>query len=228
VPPDWGQPKYPGGNNLNPTHSICPVPLTGVPCPVAGQIRVNNNKCVVPCTKPGEVMTPDGVCCVDLHNMDGGPPQAQLVRAPKFFTFSAASIGQVFGVAIDDASRPNVYAAATSAYGLPIVAPGADDQAEHIALGAPKAAFMPGLWGPQGGPGLIWKMDGLTGQVRSRVPGAVQRSSRCAAEPGPSSRLGPPLCSASRRKSGALRFVRGTKETNLAPIRGAPTSCRSR
>ena len=74
------------------------------------------------------------------------------MRAPKLFTFPAASIGQVFGVAIDDASHPNIYAAATSAYGLPIVAPGADGQPEHIPLGAPKAAFMPGLWGPQGGP----------------------------------------------------------------------------
>jgi hypothetical protein len=68
VPPDWGQPKFPGGNNLNPTHSICPTPLTGVPCPVAGQIRVSNNKCVAACTKPGEVMTPDGVCC-DPNNV---------------------------------------------------------------------------------------------------------------------------------------------------------------
>jgi hypothetical protein len=68
VPPDWGQPTDPGGNNLNPTHSICPTPLTGVPCPVAGQIRVSNNKCVAPCTKPGEVMTPDGVCC-DPNNV---------------------------------------------------------------------------------------------------------------------------------------------------------------
>jgi hypothetical protein len=101
---------------------------------------------------------------VDLRNM-GGPMQAQLVRAPKLFTFPAASIGQVFGVAIDDASPPNIYAAATSVYGLPIVAPGADGQAEHIPLGAPKAAFMPGLWGPQGGPGSIWKIDGVTGRV---------------------------------------------------------------
>jgi len=68
VPPDWGQPNGPGGNNLNPTHSICPIPLTGVPCPVAGQIRVSNNKCVAPCTKPGEVMTPDGICC-DPNNV---------------------------------------------------------------------------------------------------------------------------------------------------------------
>ncbi len=288
VPPDWGQPTCPGGNNLNPTHSICPTPLTGVPCPVAGQIRVNGNKCVAPCTKPGEVMTPDGdllrseQCCgmravlperngtqsgqrnlqartnrsvgamackrknhlpirneawrrlrywcaaalvsapfcfapaeltaqqtaspvysagnaavtgfsgalppvqiapgvdpdsktfidlngpslrvVDLQNM-GGPAQAQLVRAPKLFTFSAASIGQVFGVAMDDNAQPNIYAAASSAYGLPIVAPGADGQPEHIQVGAPHATFMPGLWGPQGGPGSIWKIDGITGKV---------------------------------------------------------------
>jgi hypothetical protein len=101
---------------------------------------------------------------IDLQNM-GGPTQAQLVRAPNLFTFPAASIGQVFGVAIDDASHPNIYVAATSAYGLPIVAPGADGQPEHIQLGAPKAAFMPGLWGPQGGPGSIWKIDGLTDRV---------------------------------------------------------------
>jgi hypothetical protein len=53
---------------------------------------------------------------------------------------------------------------------------------------------------------------------RSRVPGAVQRSSRCAADPGPTSRLGPRLCSASRRKSGALRFVRGTINLTLAEM----------
>jgi hypothetical protein len=101
---------------------------------------------------------------VDLQNM-GGPMQAQLVRAPKLFTLPAVSIGQVFGVALDDASHPNIYAAASSVYGLPIVAPGADGQPEHIQAGAPKAVFMPGLWGPQGGPGSIWKIDGATGKV---------------------------------------------------------------
>ena len=59
---------------------------------------------------------------VDLQHM-GGPTQAQLVGAPKPFTFSAARLGQVFGVALDDHSPPNIYAAATSAYGLPIVVP---------------------------------------------------------------------------------------------------------
>ena len=61
VPPDWGQPKFPGDNNLNPTHSYCPTPLTGIPCP-NGQIRVGS-KCVAPCASSSEVMTPDGKCC---------------------------------------------------------------------------------------------------------------------------------------------------------------------
>jgi len=101
---------------------------------------------------------------VDLHHMNG-PMEAQLVGAPKPFTFSAAQLGQVFGVAIDDNEPANIYAAATSAYGLPIVAPGPDGEPQHIATGAPNAAFMPGLWSPQGGPGSIWKIDGATGKV---------------------------------------------------------------
>jgi hypothetical protein len=101
---------------------------------------------------------------IDLQHM-GGPAQAQLVRTPKLFNFSAASLGQVFGVALDDSSPPNIYAAATSAYGLPIVAPDQDGQPQHIPIGAPNATFMPGLWGPQGGPGSIWKIDGVSGKI---------------------------------------------------------------
>ncbi len=102
---------------------------------------------------------------VGLRQM-GGPPEAQLVGAPMNFTVNAAQIGQVFGVAFDDADPPNVYAAATSAYGLPIVAPGSDGGLVHIRAGAPNAAFMPGLWGPNGDPGAIWRIDGATGEVR--------------------------------------------------------------
>ena len=97
---------------------------------------------------------------IDLQNM-GGPPQAQLVRAPKPYTATAAQIGQVFAVALDDASPPNIYVAATSAYGRPIMV-GPDRATE----GAPGATFMPGLFGPPpGGPGSIWKIDRLTGVV---------------------------------------------------------------
>ena len=101
---------------------------------------------------------------VDLQHM-GGPPAAQLVGTPKPYTATAASIGQVFGVAIDDDTPPNIYAAASSAYGLPIVAPGSSGELEHIRTGAANATFMPGLWGPRGGPGSIWKIDGVTGAV---------------------------------------------------------------
>ena len=100
---------------------------------------------------------------VDLQDMRG-PPAAQLVPAPKPFTATAAQIGQVFAVALDGASPPNIYVAATSAYGLPIVV--GSDRAK---VGAPGAAFMPGLFGPAdqgGGPGSIWRIDGVTGEVK--------------------------------------------------------------
>jgi hypothetical protein len=44
----------------------------------------------------------------------GAPPQAQLLTAPKPFTVTAGQVGQVFGVALDNATQPNVFAAATS------------------------------------------------------------------------------------------------------------------
>ena len=100
----------------------------------------------------------------------GGVPQAQLVAAPKTFTVVARQIGQVFSLALDDANPPNIYAAATSAYGLPIVVPDADGDGvpDRSRRGAPNAAFMLGLFGPlvvDGGPGSIWKIDGRTGAV---------------------------------------------------------------
>jgi hypothetical protein len=104
---------------------------------------------------------------VDLRRM-GGPPLAQLVGAPKPFTFTAGQIGQVFAVALDNAVPPNIYVAASSAYGLPIIVPGQNNSAVRAKKGAPSAVFMPGLWGPQasgGGPGSIWKIDGTSGNV---------------------------------------------------------------
>ncbi|HYA72279.1 MAG TPA: hypothetical protein VEF36_03880, partial [Roseiarcus sp.] len=101
---------------------------------------------------------------VDLRHM-GGPAAAQLVGAPKRFTFAARDVGQVFGVALDDGAPPNIYVAATSAYGLPIVAPGAGGASVHVRTGVAGARFMPGLWGPRGGPGSIYRIDGVTGKV---------------------------------------------------------------
>ena len=104
---------------------------------------------------------------VDLSDMRG-PPRAQLVPAKKLFTLTAAQIGQVFAVALDNAVPPNIYVAATSSYGLSIATQAPDGKPVHIKTGAPNAVFMPGQWGPpdqNGGPGAIWKIDGVTGAV---------------------------------------------------------------
>jgi hypothetical protein len=47
-------------SNVNPTGSICPIPLTGIPCP-SGQVNVGG-KCVAPCGN-NQVRTPNGICC---------------------------------------------------------------------------------------------------------------------------------------------------------------------
>ncbi|MBV9433705.1 MAG: hypothetical protein JO137_17925 [Hyphomicrobiales bacterium] len=101
---------------------------------------------------------------IDLRHM-GGPSAGQLVGAPKPFTVPASEIGQVFAVTLDDASPPNIYVAASSSYGLPIVAPSSDGRMLHVRRGAPNAAFMQGLWGRRGGPGSIWKIDGASARV---------------------------------------------------------------
>lgn len=105
---------------------------------------------------------------IDLQ-APGAPPQAQLLTTPKPFTATAGQTGQLFGVALDNATPPNVFVAATSVYGLPIVTPGSGGQLNRAKQGAANAAFMPGLFGPAqlgGGPGSIWRIDGVTGEVR--------------------------------------------------------------
>ena len=49
----------------------------------------------------------------------------RLYDAPKTFDVLAKDVGQVFGVALDDATPPNIYLAATSVFGLNIVRRGA-------------------------------------------------------------------------------------------------------
>ncbi len=104
----------------------------------------------------------------------GGPPAGQTVAPPVKFEVPAKDIGQVFGLAFDDGKSnatgiPNLYAAATSAYGLQIVGPKPDSEGKPVRLksGAPDARFMDGQFGglPGGSPGAIWKIDGSTGAV---------------------------------------------------------------
>lgn len=120
---------------------------------------------------PGEQTTIDlngpSARVVDLGQIAGRPP-APFVPAPKPFTVTAAQVGQVFGVALDNAIPPNIYLAASSSYGLPVATVDAQGVATHVRRGGPGVRFMPGLWGPEGrggGPGSIWKVDGASGAV---------------------------------------------------------------
>ena len=60
---------------------------------------------------------------------------------------SAMDVGQVFGVALDDQSPPNVYLTASAAFGLHRTQDG----------------WMEGMWGRGGGPGTIWRLDAANG-----------------------------------------------------------------
>jgi hypothetical protein len=55
----------------------------------------------------------------------------RLFAAPKPFDVLAKDVGQVFGVALDDATPPNIYVAATSVFGLQIVGRGRDGLPER-------------------------------------------------------------------------------------------------
>ncbi len=126
---------------------------------------------VTPGVDPGDqtFIDPNGPS-VRIFNLQatGAPPQAQVLATPNPFTVTAGQVGQVFGVALDNANPPNIYVAATSAYGLPIVAQGQSGALVRVHQGGVGATFMAGLFGPDaqgGGPGSIWRIDGATGAV---------------------------------------------------------------
>jgi hypothetical protein len=104
-------------------------------------------------TRPGAggpAIDPNGTVgsIIDLR-APGKPPQGQhWIDEPQRNPVTAGQVGQVFGVALDDATPPNIYLAATSAFGL------------HRTSN--NAIWMPGLFG-QGGPGAIYRLDAANG-----------------------------------------------------------------
>jgi hypothetical protein len=119
------------------------------------------------------VIDPDAssVSILSLSTL-GGVPQGRSIAPGVKLSIKAKDIGQVFPLAFDDGKdgQPaNLYAGASSAYGLNIVAakPDADGSPVRLKAGAPDAQFMQGQFGglPGGGPGTIWKIDGATGAV---------------------------------------------------------------
>jgi len=123
------------------------------------------------------LIDPDGSSLrgFDLSNPGAEGPLGQPL-APEFLSVTAREIGQVLGISLDDATdqttqllAPNIYVTATSAYGLPIMGPDkdADGSPDRLTAGTADAMWMEGLFGLEkgGGPGSVWKIDGLTGEV---------------------------------------------------------------
>lgn len=100
---------------------------------------------------------------LDLSQL-GTAPRGQVSDAVPKLKIKAADIGQVFGVTLDDAKAPNAYVTATSLFGLQIVAKESSGQINRLVSGADNAQWMPGQFGP-GGPGAIYKIDGVTGKA---------------------------------------------------------------
>ncbi len=86
---------------------------------------------------------------VDLRRPGAPPSGAEWLNEPQRSPVTAGEVGQVFGVALDGATPPNVYLTATSAFGLHRNADNTD--------------WMAGMWGPGGGPGTVWKLDAANG-----------------------------------------------------------------
>jgi len=86
---------------------------------------------------------------IDLRAPRQPPIGQHWIDEPQRARITAGQTGQVFGVALDDAEPPNIYVTATSAFGL------------HRDPGG--RGWMPGMWGPGGGPGTVYKLDRSNG-----------------------------------------------------------------
>ena len=94
-----------------------------------------------------EVIDNNGVSgsVIDLRN-PGSPPSGQHWKnEPQKFPVFTRDVGQVFGIALDDATPANIYISATAAFGL------------H--RNGDNTGWMDGMWGAGGGPGTIYKLS---------------------------------------------------------------------
>ncbi len=93
------------------------------------------------------VIDPEGTVgsIIDLRYPEGPPQGQQWQNPPQRLPVTAAQLGQVFGIALDDQQPPNIYLSATSAFGLHRNADNTD--------------WMQGMWGRDGGPGTVWRLS---------------------------------------------------------------------
>lgn len=106
---------------------------------------------------------------LSLQNLRG-LPKGKLSDALVKHRITAAEVGQVFAIALDDGQdngAPYIYLGSTSYFGLEIVIPArdGDGRAARVRIGHPDARWMAGQFGPNGDPGAIWRVNSKTGEV---------------------------------------------------------------
>jgi hypothetical protein len=91
-------------------------------------------------------IAPDGTVAqmIDLRTPGMAPSGQHWLGVPQRPLVTARDVGQVRGVAFGDGERPEVYLAASSAYGVYLAQDG--------------AGWAKGQWGPGGGPASIWRL----------------------------------------------------------------------
>lgn len=103
----------------------------------------------------------DGIS-VSLSNIAdfGQARNASEITRAQWDALCARQIGQVSGAVLDDADQPNLYLAATSAYGVLIVGRDGnlDGLPDRLRKGGTDARYM-------AGPRMIWRVDNATGKV---------------------------------------------------------------
>ena len=121
--------------------------------------------------KPAVMIDPSGTVgsIVDLRNPGRRPGGEHWFDESQRGLVTAREVGQVFGVALDAVSPPNIYLAATSAFGL------------HRT--ADNSQWMNGMWGAGGGPGTIYRLDREAG-YRPRAFANVTLNGRPNSGPG--------------------------------------------
>jgi len=102
---------------------------------------------------PETVIDVDGVVgsIIDLRNLAEPALGQHLISEPQRAPATAADVGQIFGITFDDALSPSIFVTATSAFGL------------HLTPGTTQ--WMPGMWGPDAGPGTVYRLSPETGYI---------------------------------------------------------------
>jgi hypothetical protein len=89
----------------------------------------------------------DGIVAsvIDLRRPGFAPDGRHWLNEPQRLRITARDMGQVFGIAIDDAEPANIYFTASAAFG------------QHRL--ADNSGWMEGMWGPNAGPGTIYRLS---------------------------------------------------------------------